>query len=142
MPKKISPRPQDVHSTVQKDAVAMVCKGETVTEVAASLGIARSLLRYWQRQLDGESDQAFPGKGNASTETEQLRELKKQPKDVTEERDILKKHWPTLRTTRSEVPVRPRAPRDSPGRQDVRGPEGLPQRLLCSAEVSAQPKSP
>jgi len=69
----------------------MVRGGKTVTEVAHSLGIARSLLQYWQRQLEGEGDQAFPGKGNASSETEQLRELRKKLKDVTEERDILKK---------------------------------------------------
>jgi transposase len=92
MPKKKSARVRRTFTPqFKKDAVAMVRKGKTVTEVAASLGIARSLLQYWQRQLDGEGDQAFPGKGNASSETEELRELKKKLKDVTEERDILKK---------------------------------------------------
>lgn len=92
MPKRQSPRVRRTFTPqFKKDAVAMVRGGKTVTEVAHSLGIARSLLQYWQRQLEGEGDQAFPGKGNASSETEQLRELRKKLKDVTEERDILKK---------------------------------------------------
>ena len=92
MPKIQSPRVRRTFTPqFKKDAVAMVRGGKTVTEVAHSLGIARSLLQYWQRQLEGEGDQAFPGKGNASSETEQLRELRKKLKDVTEERDILKK---------------------------------------------------
>lgn len=75
----------------KKDAVEMVQRGKTVTEVSNSLGIARSLLQYWKRQLDGEAGDPFPGKGKASPENEDLRALKKQLKDVTEERDILKK---------------------------------------------------
>ena len=75
----------------KKDAVAMVCSGKTVTEVSNSLGVARSLLQYWKRQLDGEAADSFPGKGNVSSGDEDLRALKKKLKDVTEERDILKK---------------------------------------------------
>ncbi|MBK7952027.1 MAG: transposase [Deltaproteobacteria bacterium] len=47
----------------KKDAVAMVRRGKTLTEVASSLGIARSLLQYWRHQLEGESPEPFPGKG-------------------------------------------------------------------------------
>ena len=75
----------------KKDAVEMVRRGKTVTEVSNSLGIARSLLQYWKRQLDGEAGDPFPGRGKTSPENEDLRALKKQLKDVTEERDILKK---------------------------------------------------
>lgn len=75
----------------KKDAVAMVRRGKTLTEVASSLGIARSLLQYWRRQLEGESPDPFPGHGKARAETDELRELKARLKDVTEERDILKK---------------------------------------------------
>ena len=75
----------------KKDAVAMVRRGKTLTEVASSLGIARSLLQYWKRQLDGEREDPFPGQGKPRPETEELRELRKQLADVTEERDILKK---------------------------------------------------
>lgn len=92
MPKRKSARVRRTFTPqFKKDAVAMVRNGKTVTEVAHSLGVARSLLQYWQRQLEDEGGQAFPGKGKASTEAEQLRTLKKQLRDVTEERDILKK---------------------------------------------------
>ncbi|MBK7951767.1 MAG: hypothetical protein IPK00_24135 [Deltaproteobacteria bacterium] len=33
--------------------MAMVRRGETLTEVASSLGIARSLLQYWRHQARG-----------------------------------------------------------------------------------------
>lgn len=75
----------------KKDAVEMVRRGKTVTEVARSLGIARSLLQYWKTQLDGEQEDPFPGQGNARSDTEEIRELRKKLADVTEERDILKK---------------------------------------------------
>jgi len=53
----------------KRDAVDLVRQGKTVTEVARSLGIARSLLQRWAR----------------------IREREKQVRDVREERDILKK---------------------------------------------------
>ncbi len=40
----------------KRDAVRLVEKGESVTEVARDLGIARSLLQYWKRQLGAEGD--------------------------------------------------------------------------------------
>ena len=41
----------------------MVRSGKTVTEVSNSLGVARSLLQYWKRQLDGEAADPFFGLG-------------------------------------------------------------------------------
>ena len=75
----------------KKDAVALVQQGKTVTEVAQNLGIARSLLQRWKEQLAQRSEEAFPGQGNARSEVEELRQVRKQLRDVTEERDILKK---------------------------------------------------
>ena len=76
----------------KRDAVDLVVKeGKTVTEVARSLGIARSLLQRWREQLERKDEQAFPGRGRPGAELEELRRLQKQLKDVTEERDILKK---------------------------------------------------
>lgn len=71
----------------KKDAVEMVRQDKTVTEVSNSLGVARSLLQYWKRQLDGEAEDPFPGRGNPNPENEDLRALKKKLKDVTEERE-------------------------------------------------------
>jgi transposase len=76
----------------KRDAVDLVVKeGKTVTEVARSLGISRSLLQRWREQLETRDEQAFPGRGRPGAELGELRRLKKQLKDVTEERDILKK---------------------------------------------------
>ena len=75
----------------KKDAVGLVQQGKSVTEVARSLGIARSLLQRWKEQIEDRPDQAFPGQGNASDEKQRIRELEKQLRDAREERDILKK---------------------------------------------------
>jgi transposase len=75
----------------KRDAVRLVEEGKTLTEVAQNLGIARSLLQYWKKQLQQKSPEAFPGKGNASGEAAELARLKKELRDTREERDILKK---------------------------------------------------
>ncbi len=75
----------------KRDAVSLVSKGgKTVSEVARNLGIARSLLQRW---IEKNSDQDREGlhRKVRNTETEETRELRKQLRDVTEERDILKK---------------------------------------------------
>ncbi len=92
MPKRRSARVRRTFTPqFKKDAVEMVRQGKTVTEVSNSLGVARSLLQYWKRQLEEETGDPFPGRGNAGSEGEDVRALKKKLKDVTEERDILKK---------------------------------------------------
>jgi transposase-like protein len=40
----------------QKDAVALVREGHSLTAVAYDLGIARSLLQHWQQQLDSPEE--------------------------------------------------------------------------------------
>jgi transposase len=75
----------------KRDAVRLVQEGKSLTEVAQNLGIARSLLQYWKKQLEEKDQKAFPGQGNASGEAARIRDLEKQLRDVREERDILKK---------------------------------------------------
>ena len=75
----------------KKDAVRLVNGGRSVTDVSRSLGIARSLLQRWRDQLEGGDANAFPGQGKLSGDAEELRKLKKKLRDVTEERDIIKK---------------------------------------------------
>ena len=75
----------------KRDAVALVSKGgKTVSEVARNLGLARSLLQRWIEQHADQDREGLPRKVR-STETEETRELQKKLRDVTEERDILKK---------------------------------------------------
>lgn len=61
--------------------------GKTQKEVADDLGINSNLIGKWDREFDEEN--SFPGKG--SPRDKELFELKKQVKNLTEERDILKK---------------------------------------------------
>jgi transposase len=75
----------------RKDAVALVQQGKSVTAVARELGIARSLLVRWKDQLEGRADEPGAGKPSATQESEEMRVLQKKLRDVTEERDILKK---------------------------------------------------
>jgi transposase len=55
------------------------------------LGISTNVLSRWKRQLTDDPAFAFPGKGHLKPADEELRSLKKELRDVTEERDILKK---------------------------------------------------
>lgn len=75
----------------KKDSVALVSSDRSVTEVARDLGIARSLLQRWCDQLQGRSGEPGSGKPSLSDESEEVRQLRKQLRDITEERDILKK---------------------------------------------------
>jgi len=75
----------------KRDAVALVLGGRSVNEIAHDLGIARSLLQRWRTQLGRQSEEAFPGTGRQRPATEEIRRLQQRLRDVTEERDILKK---------------------------------------------------
>ncbi len=75
----------------KRDAVALVTReGKTLSEVARNLGIARSLLQRWIDQHRDQDREGQPRKARGA-ETEELRQLRKQLRDVTEERNILKK---------------------------------------------------
>ena len=74
------------------DAVKLVTEqGYKVSEAARNLGIHHSSLRRWKAQLESNGNQAFPGKGNMSTEKEELYRLRKEVKKLRMEREILKK---------------------------------------------------
>ena len=52
MPKKKPTRVRrSFTAEFKRDAVRLVREGKTLTEVAQNLGIARSLLQYWKKQL-------------------------------------------------------------------------------------------
>lgn len=78
------------------EAVKLATRGDkTITQVARDLGINSNLLTRWKRRLTsseagGDPAFAFPGKGRLNPIDEELRQLRKQLRDVTEERDILK----------------------------------------------------
>jgi transposase len=75
----------------KRDAVALVKReGKTLSEVARNLGIARSLLQRWVEQHADQDREGKPRKA-CGKESEEMKQLRKQLRDVTEERDILKK---------------------------------------------------
>ena len=75
------------------EAVRLLNAGDKPTsELARELGIKRTLLYRWKDQLETKGESAFSGSGRPRND--QLSEnarLKKELKDITEERDILKK---------------------------------------------------
>jgi len=48
-------------------------------------------LYNWRKQLEGEGEQAFPGKGRLKAEDEYVRGLERELALVKQEREILKK---------------------------------------------------
>jgi transposase len=62
-----------------------------VAEVARELGIHPNNLYKWRAQFAEEGEEAFPGKGNLSSQDEELRRLQRENRRLREERDILKK---------------------------------------------------
>jgi transposase len=74
------------------DAVKLVTEqGFNVSEAARNLGIHHSSLRHWKKEFESDGNQAFPGKGNLSSEKDELNRLRRENKRLRMERDILKK---------------------------------------------------
>lgn len=73
------------------EAVRLVLNGKSIKQVADDLGINANVLSRWRREYLQDGEHAFPGIGHLKPDDEELRQLKKQLRDVTEERDILKK---------------------------------------------------
>ena len=74
------------------EAVKLVTEGgRGVAEVARNLGIHENLLYKWKEKYTEDMAHAFPGKGRLKPAEEELRRMKRELADVTQERDILKK---------------------------------------------------
>jgi transposase len=74
------------------EAVKLVTEqGFNVSEAARNLGIHHSSLRHWKKEFESDGNQAFPGKGNLSSEKDELNRLRRENKRLRMERDILKK---------------------------------------------------
>ena len=74
------------------EAVKLVTGGgRGVVEVARNLGIHENLLYKWKEKYTEDMAHAFPGKGRLKPAEEELRRMKRELADVTQERDILKK---------------------------------------------------
>ncbi len=64
---------------------------ETVSKVAADLGVNENTLHGWVKKYRDKPMSPFPRSGRLSPEDEQLRKLERQVRDLREENEILKK---------------------------------------------------
>ena len=78
------------------EAVRLVIQGkQSVSEIAASLGVRPDMLRDWRRQVEGQPRAAakglFRGNGKAVTQEEEINRLRCENESLREELDFLKK---------------------------------------------------
>ena len=72
-------------------AKMVVEQGLRQSEVCRDLGLNPNVLSRWVVQFRGDRQDSFPGKGKLRPDDERTRQLEKKLKNVTMERDILKK---------------------------------------------------
>ena len=73
-------------------AVRLVLEqGRPAETVARNLGLNTNILHRWKREYLRDKENRFPGKGHLKPEDAEIKRLKKELADITEERDILKK---------------------------------------------------
>ena len=76
----------------KKEALRMILEdGIPMIEVARKLDVHKGLLHKWKKELEKDSEEAFPGNGRRKSSEDEMRRLKQELKDIKEERDILKK---------------------------------------------------
>lgn len=75
------------------EAIRLLNSGDKpASELAMELGIKRTLLYRWRDQFESKGELAFSGSGRPKNDQmSEMARLKKELKEVTEERDILKK---------------------------------------------------
>jgi len=75
------------------EAVRLLNLGDKpASELAMELGVKRTLLYRWRDQFEAKGEAAFSGSGRPKNDQlSEVSKLKKELKEVTEERDILKK---------------------------------------------------
>ena len=66
-------------------------RGVSVAQAARDLDVHENVLRKWVRELAGDAQHAFPGKGVMKPEAAEIERLKKEVAKLRMERDILKK---------------------------------------------------
>lgn len=76
----------------KEGAVRLVTEQKrTQADVAKSLGVSTWTLSHWVKAASVEGSDAFRGNGNRSAEEQEIFELRRQIRQLEEERAILKK---------------------------------------------------
>ena len=77
------------------EAVRLIRSGERkVDELARDLGVRSATLRDWLKSAEGRAglaEEEIQGSGKQTSKDEEIRELRRQLEEVTQERDFLKK---------------------------------------------------
>ena len=86
-------KPRRRHSAeFKREAVRLTNEpGRTLNEVAANLGLDRSMLWRWREEIDAQGATAFDGKGREKSSDAEVRQLRRELLRTQQERDILKK---------------------------------------------------
>ncbi len=72
-------------------------------EIERELGVGQGCLSRWKQKYLSDSESAFPGHGRLPPEEDELRRLRRELAIVRQERDILKKQWPSSRSQADEI---------------------------------------
>lgn len=84
--------PKQYNKEFKQEAIKLVVeKGRPAASVARELGIKAGTLYTWIDKYKKHGQDSFPGKGYMMPQDEKMRRLEKELKEVTMERDILKK---------------------------------------------------
>lgn len=76
----------------KREAVQLLeSSGRSTRQLERELGIGKTCLARWKRELEEKGKQAFPGQGRVTPEQERIRELEWENEILRQERDILKK---------------------------------------------------
>jgi transposase len=74
------------------ETVKLITDGDnSVSQIAADLGIHPNTLYKWVKQYSDKPQEAFPGSGYVTSDAEMIRQLKRDNERLKMERDILKK---------------------------------------------------
>ncbi len=65
--------------------------GKSANALEQEMGIGKGCIRRWKKELEDNSQDAFPGQGHLTPERQRLRDLERENKILRQERDILKK---------------------------------------------------
>ena len=86
----------------KKDTVLLVTEqGYKISEAARSLGVGEGLIRRWRREFEEAATSGLSG-----DEREELKQLRKEVRQLRMEKDILKNRPPVFASHRIETRVR------------------------------------
>jgi transposase len=76
----------------KREAVALVVEhGYSYAAAGRSLDVNAALIARWERQLEGNASEAFPGRGKRTAEQQRIHDLETENRRLRMEKEILKK---------------------------------------------------